>query len=72
MKLPTPHGYAPVISVPSASAMLDHGKKGHARYHIYRIAKHADGWRLEVEVRGISPTLDRFEIEGQFSLAVPQ
>jgi Calcineurin-like phosphoesterase len=71
MKLPTPQGHAPVISVPSASAKLKHGKKGRSQYHIYRIGRNGDGWRLEVEIRGIVAALDRFEIEGRFSLAVP-
>ncbi|MGH6933518.1 MAG: metallophosphoesterase family protein [Dongiaceae bacterium] len=70
-KLPTPQGSAPVIGVPSASAKLDHGHKGHARYHIYRIERAGQSWRLDVEVRGISPSLDRFLIEGRFSLAIP-
>jgi 3',5'-cyclic AMP phosphodiesterase CpdA len=71
MKLATPHGYAPVVSVPSASAMSDHGKKDHARYHLYRIEKRDGGWQLHVEVRGLASGLDRFETEGRFSLTIP-
>lgn len=70
-KLPTPNGHAPVIGVPSASAKSDHGNKDHARYHLYRIERAGEGWRLNVEVRGIVPSLERFETEGQFSLAIP-
>jgi 3',5'-cyclic AMP phosphodiesterase CpdA len=70
-KLATPEGYAPVISVPSASANADHGYKGHAGYHVYGIERAGKGWRIEVEVRGIVPSLDRFEVEGRFALAVP-
>ena len=70
-KLPTPSENVPVISVPSASAKADHGYRGHARYHLYRIERKDDAWRLNVEVRGIAATLDRFDVEGQFHLTVP-
>lgn len=68
-RLPTPAGHAPVIGVPSASAR-PHKGKGHARYHLYRVARHDDGWRVEVEVRGVLPGLDGFHTEGRFSLAI--
>jgi 3',5'-cyclic AMP phosphodiesterase CpdA len=71
-KLPTPTGFAPVIGVPSASATYVPGGRGHGQYHLYRIQREEDRWRVEVEVRGVAPTLDRFEREGRFSLAVPQ
>jgi len=69
-RLATPRGHAPVIGVPSASAR-PHKGKGHARYHLYRVAREAAGWRLEVEVRGVTPGLDGFRTEGRFNLAVP-
>jgi len=51
--LATPHGYAPVISVPSASAVKS-GHKDYARWHLYRIARNPAGWTLEVNIRGLS------------------
>lgn len=68
-RLPTPAGHAPVIGVPSASAR-PHKGKGHARYHLYRVARDGAGWKVEVEVRGVLPGLDGFHSEGRFSLAV--
>jgi 3',5'-cyclic AMP phosphodiesterase CpdA len=69
-RLATPGGHAPVIGVPSASAR-PHKGKGHARYHLYRVARDGTGWRLEVEVRGVTPGLDTFQTEGRFNLAIP-
>lgn len=69
-RLATPNGHAPVIGVPSASAR-PHKGKGHARYHLYRVSRDGNRWRLEVEVRGVTPGLDAFQPEGRFSLAVP-
>jgi len=71
-KLPTPDGFAPVIGVPSASAKYPHYGRGHGQYHLYRIERDGNGWRIDVEVRGVVPTLDGFVREGQFSLAIPQ
>jgi 3',5'-cyclic AMP phosphodiesterase CpdA len=71
-KLPTPDGFAPVIGVPSASAKYAHDGRGHGQYHLYRVARDGNGWRIDVEVRGVVPTLDSFVREGQFSLAIPQ
>lgn len=68
-RLATPAGHAPVIGVPSASARAHNGK-GHARYHLYRVAREAGGWRVEVEVRGVHPELEEFQTEGRFSLAI--
>ncbi len=71
-KLPTPDGCAPVIGVPSASAQYEQDGRGHAQYHLYRVQKDGNGWRTDVEVRGVLPSLDRFVREGRFSLAIPQ
>ena len=71
-KLPTPDGFVPVIGVPSASAKYAHDGRGHGQYHLYRVERDGDGWRIDVEVRGVVPTLDGFVREGQFSLAIPQ
>ncbi len=70
-KLGTPAGHAPAIGVPSASAK-PHAGKDHARYHLYRIAREADGWRVQVEVRGVTRSLDRFATEGRFLLSIPR
>ncbi|MGH6961155.1 MAG: metallophosphoesterase family protein [Dongiaceae bacterium] len=71
-KLATPAGHAPVIGVPSASARADHGGKDHSQYNLYRVDRAGSGWRVEVEVRGVTQALDRFVSEGRFTLAVPQ
>ncbi|MBX6321650.1 MAG: metallophosphoesterase [Rhodospirillaceae bacterium] len=68
--LPSPAGPVPVIGVPSASARA-HGRKDHARYHLYRIRRAADRWEMEVEVRGVAPSLDRFVVEDRFLQAIP-
>jgi len=68
--LPTPKGSVPVVGVPSASARHSRSHD-HSRYHLYRIAREGEGWRIEVEVRGVAPALDRFLPEKGFSLAVP-
>jgi len=70
-KIPTPAGHAPVIGVPAASARGGHGGKDHSRYHLYRINRNGSGWQIEVEVRGVTATLDSFATEATFALAVP-
>lgn len=68
--LPTPDGKAPVVSVPSASAKpTEHHDP--SRYHLYRIERDGAGWRIDVEVRGVAPSLDRFAKEREFLLQVP-
>jgi 3',5'-cyclic AMP phosphodiesterase CpdA len=69
-KLVTPAGHAPAVGVPSASAK-PHAGKDHARYHLYRIAREGNGWRLHVEVRGVTRSLDGFATEGRFLLSIP-
>ncbi len=69
-RLKTPAGTVPAIGVPSASARPHRGKD-HSRYHLYRIEADGDGWRLDVEVRGVGRALDRFDDEARFDLAVP-
>lgn len=70
-KLPTPAGHAPVIGVPAASSRGDHNGKDHSRYHLYRIGRDGGGWRIETEVRGVAASLEKFENEATFTLAVP-
>jgi 3',5'-cyclic AMP phosphodiesterase CpdA len=68
--LPTPNGKVPVIGVPSASARA-HGSKDHARYHLYRIDRVDGRWDVEIEVRGVLPSLDRFVLEHRYAQPVP-
>ena len=69
-RISVPAGTAPVIGVASASARA-WGKKDPARYHLYRIKPTDSGWNVEVEVRSVVVTLDRFERTGGFRLDVP-
>lgn len=69
-KLGTPQGHAPAIGVPSASAK-PHSGKDHARYHLYHIERDGAGWRLQIEVRGVTRSLDGFATEGRFLLSIP-
>lgn len=69
-KLETPAGEAPVIGVPSGSARHFAGHE-HASYHLCRLSAAADGWRVEVEVRGVAETSDRFVTEHRFDLSIP-
>lgn len=45
--LPTRDGPAPVIGVPSASSMHHEA----AAYHLYRVARHAEGWEVTLRAR---------------------
>lgn len=49
-RLRTRHGVAPVIAVPSASAMGLHGHEA-AAYHRYAVTPTPGGWRLQIEPR---------------------
>jgi 3',5'-cyclic AMP phosphodiesterase CpdA len=68
-KLATPKGSAPVIGVPSGSARHFAGHE-HARYHLCRLSA-TPRWRLEVEVRGLAESADRFVTEHRFDLMIP-
>lgn len=48
-----PAGPVPVLGVTSASAAPD-SKYGRARYHLIRIDRAVQGWRLEVELRALA------------------
>jgi len=69
-KIRTPAGHAPVIGVPAASAR-GHGGKDYSRYHLYRIERSDGGWRIEVEVRGVTASLGSFATEATFDLTIP-
>jgi 3',5'-cyclic AMP phosphodiesterase CpdA len=62
--LDTPAGRAPVIGVPSASA-IGHKPGRCARYNICRVCRADAGWDLEIEARAYSPELDRFISAGK-------
>jgi len=68
--LPTPHGTAPVIGVPSGSARRHLGHL-HASYHVCRLTATQASWRLEIEVRGLTETEDRFATERRFAMTIP-
>ena len=63
-------GDAPVIGVPSASALRWHHKDASA-YNVYRIARGDRGWKLDVEIRGLTNTGDRFAPSGGYELTIP-
>jgi 3',5'-cyclic AMP phosphodiesterase CpdA len=69
-ELATPAGKAPVIGVPSGSARRAPGHE-HASYHLCRLSAEPACWRLEVEVRGLAETTDRFVTEHHFDLTIP-
>lgn len=69
-RIPSPWGPIPAIGVPSASAVAA-GHKDPSRYHLYKIGREADSWRLEVEIRGLNPGQDAFERQGSMALAIP-
>lgn len=68
-KVATPAGEAPVVGVPSASA-LKYGHKDAAAYHLYRIGRKADNWQLEVSVRAWDGQSAGFTEAGQMSLTI--
>ena len=67
--LATPRARVPVVGVPSASARPNRSHDP-SRYHLYKIARDGESWRIEVEVRGVAPGLDSFMEEKGFSLSV--
>jgi len=60
----TPAGRAPVIGVPSASA-IGHKPGRLARYNLCRVRRTESGWDLGIEARAWSPELDRFVAAGE-------
>src|SRR5262249_5121567 len=68
-KVPTPAGEAPVLGVPSASA-VKYGHNEAAAYHLYRITKESGCWQVGVSVRSWNATQDRFAEAGEMSLTV--
>jgi len=66
-KLDMPKGQAVVVGVPSASALPHEGKHA-ARFHLFHIEQAGEGWRIELEVRALAPSLDGFRRETRFVL----
>ncbi len=66
----TPAGPAPVIGVPSASALPKHGYKA-AAFHLYRITPIPEGWQIQMDVHRYDQQSRRFaKAESQqFSVA---
>ena len=56
-------GRAPVIGVPSASA-IGHKPGRRARYNLCRVRRTASGWTLGIEARAYAPDLDSFVSAG--------
>ncbi len=61
-ELPTRHGPAPVIAVPSASAMGLHGHD-YARYNCYSVSRDGGNWNLEVESHAFDAERGEFRPE---------
>ena len=62
-ELQTSAGPAPVIGVPSASALSDETARL-AHYHLYTVARTDSGWRLEINARGYDRGSDEFVASG--------
>lgn len=60
--LPGRDGPVPVVGVASASALPVDGHPP-GQYHLYRITRTADGWQVEVQVRGVDRALRVGEAE---------
>jgi 3',5'-cyclic AMP phosphodiesterase CpdA len=60
-------GRAPVIGVPSASA-IGHKPGRLARYNLCRVCRTESGWNLGIEARTWSPELDSFVSAGEVSV----
>ncbi len=68
--LETRYGVAPVIGVPSASAISARvGRR--AQYCVYRFNRTTPGWRLTVNVRGYIHDRDSYVSEGEQTLDLP-
>jgi len=68
-ELETRDGTAPVLAVPSASAVGLHGAEV-AHYNRFAVARMASGWAVDIESRGYDSTSGRFTALGQRSLGL--
>ena len=62
-QIDTADGLAPVIGVPSASA-LDTDTARLAHYHLYTVTRTEAGWRLDINARGYDRTSGEFVASG--------
>ncbi len=69
-ELRTAKGVAPVIGLPSASA-LGRGHGQPACYHVYRISRNGQGWDLSIEARGYVRDKAAFAAAGQRRIQIP-
>lgn len=58
-ELATSQGMAPVIAIPSASAMGLHGGNV-AAYNCYRVEEASEGWQLQIQTRQYQPDRETF------------
>jgi 3',5'-cyclic AMP phosphodiesterase CpdA len=58
-ELTTSQGMAPVIAIPSASAMGLHGSNA-AAYNCYQVERDGEGWQLQVQSRRYQPDREAF------------
>jgi len=65
-----PHGPVPVLGVSSASAAPG-SKYGRARYHLIRIGREGEGWRLDVQIRALSADTSACEPDGELVFHSP-
>lgn len=68
--LDTAAGSAPVIGIPSASA-LGHKPGRRAQYCLYRLTRQDRGWHLHITVRGYSGAQDCFVLDAESELVLP-
>ncbi|MCB1855016.1 MAG: metallophosphoesterase [Halieaceae bacterium] len=68
-ELATAHGMAPVIGIPSASALGLHGHDV-AAYNCYQLASAGDGWQLQVHTRQYQPCKAAFTGAGSTTISL--
>jgi 3',5'-cyclic AMP phosphodiesterase CpdA len=69
VELTTSMGTIPMIGLPSASARSFKGSSA-ARYHLYRLSGPPGKWEVEMEVREVELTLDRFYTKDRLRLRI--
>jgi 3',5'-cyclic AMP phosphodiesterase CpdA len=65
-----PQGPVPVLGVTSASAAPG-SKYGRARYHLIRIERESEGWRLKLEIRALKADASGCEPDGDLVFHSP-
>lgn len=68
--LETPWGKVAAIGVPSASA-LGRTERRRARYHLFRLMRTGETWRMRLTIRVYSPAERRFVDEGAQEVPLP-